>query len=85
MNTLLRWFMALLMILIGANLIGCSSVPQVQVQVPCKTKEIKRPVFATETLTKDSSLFDKVKALLAEREQRIAYELELEASIEGCK
>ena len=69
-------------------LAGCAAVPQryeVPVQVPCRVTVPEKPVWATESLKPDADIFDKVKALLAERRQRQAYETKLEAAAKACQ
>lgn len=57
---------------------------EVPVQVPCRVPEVVVPVWATAGLRKTESLEVKVRALLAERRQRIGYEKLLEASVISC-
>ena len=69
-------------------LAGCASMPQryeVPVQVPCRVTVPEKPVWATESLAPGADIFDQVKALLAERRQRQAYELKLEAAAKACQ
>jgi len=77
-------------------LAGCAGQPaaepeprivrvEVPVAVPCKTKEVAVPPWAADGLKKDDSLEVKVRALLAERRQRIGYERELLAANEACQ
>ncbi|WP_277589979.1 hypothetical protein [Pseudomonas chlororaphis] len=71
-------------------LAGCASQePEVRtvrvdvpVQVPCR---VPVSAWATDSLKKTDSLELKVRALLAERRQRIGYEKQLEAAINGCR
>ncbi len=58
---------------------------EVPVLVPCKTKEVAVPAWAAAGLQKADSLEVKVRALLAERRQRIGYEKELVAAIDACQ
>lgn len=76
------------------GLAGCSGKvePQVQyvrvempVQVPCRAPEVAVPVWAAAGLRKTDSLETKVRALLAERSQRIGYEKILRASVDSCR
>jgi hypothetical protein len=62
---------------------GASVLP-IPLAVPCQTNPIERPAFATSRLPPESDIFDKVKALLAERLQRQAYEERLEAALSAC-
>nr|WP_054913205.1 hypothetical protein [Pseudomonas sp. NBRC 111127] len=75
-------------------LAGCGSraEPQVQyvrvevpVQVPCQAPEVAVPSWAAAGLRKSDSLEVKVRALLAERRQRIGYARQIEAAIHACK
>lgn len=76
------------------GLAGCSGKvePQVQyvrvevpVQVPCRAPEVAVPPWAAAGLRKTDSLEVKVRALLAERRQRIGYEKQLEAAVQSCR
>lgn len=87
--------MRMLLILSGAlAMAGCGGriEPQVQyvrvevpVQVPCRAPEVAMPLWAAAGLRKTDSLEVKVRALLAERRQRIGYERELVAAIAACR
>lgn len=86
--------MRTLLILIALALAGCAGrvEPQVQyvrvevpVQVPCRAPKVAVPAWATADLRKTDSLEVKVRALLAERLQRIGYEKELEAAVVSCR
>ncbi|MEN5033799.1 hypothetical protein [Pseudomonas sp. TWI929] len=86
--------MRMLLILCALALAGCGgrTEPQVQyvrvevpVQVPCRTPEVDVPPWAAAGIRKTDSLEVKVRALLAERRQRIGYEKQLEASVAACK
>ncbi len=73
---------------IALALAGCETttkVVKVPVSVPCKVDLPKPPVWATESLKPEASIFDQVKALLAERRQRQGYQQQLEAAIAGCQ
>ncbi|EPY8463229.1 TPA: hypothetical protein ACKSY7_001051 [Pseudomonas aeruginosa] len=58
---------------------------EVPVAVPCRAPKIAEPVWATAGLMKSDDLQTKVRALLAERRQRIGYEDELKAAVTACK
>ncbi|RUT30886.1 hypothetical protein WG29040_23390 [Pseudomonas sp. PAMC 29040] len=58
---------------------------EIPVQVPCRTKNVEVPVFATDSLKKTDPLEAKVRALLAERLQRQAYEIKLLAAVTACQ
>lgn len=81
-------------VLAGLMLSGCVSKapPQTQyvrvevpVQVPCRAPEVAVPPWAAADLRKSDSLEVKVRALLAERRQRIGYEKQLEAAVAACR
>lgn len=76
------------------GLAGCASKvePQIEyvrvevpVQVPCRAPEVAVPAWAAAGLRKTDSLEIKVRALLAERRQRVGYEKELEAATKACR
>lgn len=58
---------------------------EVPVQVPCRAPEVNVPPWAAAGLKKSDSLEVKVRALLAERRQRIGYETQLVAAVEACR
>ena len=55
------------------------------VLVPCKTQEVTVPSWVATGLKKSDSLEVKVRALLAERRQRMGYERELVAAVGACQ
>lgn len=55
------------------------------VPVPCAAEQPPEPEWTTKSLVAADDIDTKVRALLAEREQRIGYEEKLRAAIEGCK
>ncbi|MBZ3666840.1 hypothetical protein [Pseudomonas monteilii] len=57
---------------------------EVPVQVPCRVPEVAMPAWAAAGLRKTDSLEVKVRALLAERRQRIGYESLLRAANSAC-
>ncbi|WP_438282310.1 hypothetical protein [Pseudomonas alabamensis] len=57
----------------------------VPVQMPCRTPDVAVPPWAAASLRKTDSLEVKVRALLAERRQRIGYERLLEAAVSACR
>lgn len=69
-------------------LTGCGPrIPErvlVPVEVLCKVDVPQEPVWATKALPADADIFDQVRALLAERKQRIAYERLLRAAVMSC-
>ncbi|MDZ5111868.1 hypothetical protein [Pseudomonas putida] len=58
---------------------------EVPVQVPCRAPELAVPPWAAAGLRKTDSLELKVRALLAERRQRIGYEKTLVAEMKSCQ
>ncbi|HIE1305813.1 TPA: hypothetical protein ACXJRF_000674 [Serratia marcescens] len=74
-------------------LASCSSAPpapsyvevKVPVAVPCKTADVTRPVFTVDQLQIGAPIDVQMRALRAERHQRIGYERELLAANESCK
>lgn len=58
---------------------------EVPVQVPCRAPDVAEPTWAAASLSKADSLEVKVRALLAERRQRIGYEKELAAAAGTCR
>ncbi|RMT63840.1 hypothetical protein ALP43_00209 [Pseudomonas azotoformans] len=81
------------LVLLALMLTGCAGRdPEVRtvrvempVLVPCKTKEVAVPPWAAAGLKKSDSLEVKVRALLAERRQRIGYERQLVAAVQACQ
>ncbi|HHJ1606062.1 hypothetical protein NMC42_11460 [Pseudomonas aeruginosa] len=57
---------------------------EVPVAVPCRVPAVEVPVWATDGLRKGDDLQVKVRALLAERRQRIGYEAQLLAANRAC-
>lgn len=72
-------------------LAGCASTtPRVQevlvpVSVPCKAAIPDRPALAVDSLPIGAGIWEQMKALRAERNQRQGYEKELEAAIQSCQ
>jgi len=58
---------------------------EVPVAVPCRAPEVVVPTWATGSLQKGDSLQTKVRALLAELEQRKGYEVQLVAALRSCQ
>ncbi len=58
---------------------------EVPVQVPCRAPKVAVPLWAAAGLRKTDSLEVKVRALLAERRQRIGYERQVEAAVGACR
>ncbi|ALZ84526.1 hypothetical protein APT59_10045 [Pseudomonas oryzihabitans] len=88
----MRWIIVGMVVALA----GCAGQPvaepeprvvrvEVPVQVPCRVKAPAVPAWAAEGLRREDSLEVKVRALLAERRQRIGYERELLAVIDSCQ
>ena len=88
----MKWALLVLMLALA----GCAGQPvaepeprvvrvEVPVQVPCKVHPVATPAWAAAGLKTTDSLEVKVRALLAERRQRIGYERELLAASEACR
>lgn len=58
---------------------------EVPVAVPCRAPAVDVPAWATVSLQKGDSLQTKVRALLAELEQRKGYEVQLRAAVQACQ
>lgn len=58
---------------------------EVPIAVPCRVPVVEVPVWATAGLRKGDDLQSKVRALLAERRQRIGYEAQLLAANRACQ
>ena len=58
---------------------------EVPMAVPCRAPVVEVPTWATASLQKGDSLQTKVRALLAELEQRKGYEALLKAAIDSCR
>ncbi len=57
----------------------------VPVAVPCRVPAVEVPAWATAGLKKSDDIQTKVRALLAERLQRIGYEAQLLAANRACQ
>lgn len=85
----MKWLiMGLIMVLAGCTYRE-PEVRIVRVDIPvltsCKTQEVTVPSWAAAGLKKFDTLEVKVRALLAERRQRVGYERELVAAIGACR
>lgn len=85
----MKWLLMWLVVV----LVGCAHrEPEVRtvrvevpVLVPCKTQAVTVPLWAANGLMKSDALELKVRALLAERRQRIGYEEILRAANSACR
>ncbi len=72
-------------------LVGCTSTPpapvevRIPVPVPCQAPTVETPRFATADLRRADDLQTKARALLAERQQHLAYETRLRAALDACR
>lgn len=93
MSRILDFTPGVMMVVWCLALVGCAGrAPEVRtvrvevpMLVPCKTKEVVVPPWAAVGLKKSDSLEVKVRALLAERRQRMGYERELVAAVGACQ
>jgi uncharacterized lipoprotein YmbA len=87
----MKWIMIMLAIVL-TGCAGRDAVPdpvyvevKVPVQVPCDPGAIAAPAFAVDRLPIGSSIDKQMRALRAERHQRIGYEKELNAAVDSCR
>ncbi|MBE0150202.1 hypothetical protein [Serratia fonticola] len=83
-----------LIVMAAMVLTGCGNAPvpppayvevKVPVAVPCKTAPVAVPAFAVDQLPIGATIDVQMRALRAERHQRIGYERELLAANEVCR
>ncbi|MGU1252544.1 hypothetical protein ACSEU4_28065 [Pseudomonas aeruginosa] len=86
--------MRVVLMLMIVALVGCAGQVEpeprtvrveVPVAVPCRVQSVEVPVWATAGLRKSDDIQTKVRALLAERLQRIGYEAQLLAANQACQ
>ncbi|MFU6009743.1 hypothetical protein ACM7UG_31355 [Pseudomonas aeruginosa] len=86
--------MRVVLMLMIVALVGCAGQVEpeprtvrveVPVAVPCRAPAVEVPAWAAAGLRKDDDLQTKVRALLAERLQRIGYEAQLLAANRACQ
>lgn len=58
---------------------------EVPVAIPCRVPAVEVPSWSTASLKKGDTLQTKVRALLAELEQRKGYEVQLRAAVQACQ
>ncbi len=81
---------ALTILLLISILGACSSAPTAPAVVnkavyqPCDLAVPARPVFPADSLTGDEDIFTLGKTLWADRQARMAYEVEVRTALEGC-
>lgn len=81
-------------LLLSLALTACAHTPRepvtvvrevkVPISVPCKITEPAQPAYAADAVSLDAPLFDLVRSLLVEREQRKAEAVELRAAVKSC-
>ena len=57
---------------------------EVPIAVPCKVTIPNKPDYNFEKLTVDQDIFEKTKALLADRKLSQGYETDLDAALNSC-
>lgn len=57
---------------------------EIPISVPCKATIPTKPDFNFDKITSDKDIFDKTKALLADRKLHLGYEGELLTSLTAC-
>ncbi|PBX48510.1 hypothetical protein CJT40_17495 [Pseudomonas aeruginosa] len=86
--------MRVVLMLVMVALAGCAGQVEpeprtvrveVPVAVPCRAPAVEVPAWAAAGLKKSDDLQTKVRALLAERRQRIGYEAQLLAANRACQ
>ncbi|MEX1941485.1 hypothetical protein [Pseudomonas aeruginosa] len=86
--------MRVVLMLMIVALVGCAGRQEaeprtvrveVPVAVPCRAPAVEVPAWAAAGLKKSDDLQTKVRALLAERLQRIGYEAQLLAANRACQ
>lgn len=89
-----EFYMRSMILIFTVALAGCASQVEpeprtvrveVPVAVPCRMPAVEVPAWATAGLRKGDDLQTKVRALLAERRQRIGYEAQLLAANRACQ
>lgn len=87
---MVRWSIKLVVLAALLAAPGCASqgaavrVVEVPVPAPCAVSAPARPAWAVDGLPLGAGIWDQMRALRVEREQRRGYELELEAVARGC-
>lgn len=83
--------MKLPLLVLLLSMAGCATTApkpvevRLPVPVPCRVPAIEIPRFATADLRPSDDLQIKVRALLAERQQHLAYETRLRAALDTCR
>ncbi len=81
-------------IVVLVSLVGCATAPpvidptiqkvMVPVSVPCKIEIPVKPIYNFDKITPSKTLYEKVQALLADRDLSKGYEGELEIALISC-
>ena len=78
-------------LVLALALAGCATEPRIEyrevkvvIPVPCRVDLPDEPDYATNSLALDAPIFDMVRALLVEREQRTARDVEVTAAARSC-
>ena len=87
--TTISYCMCVVILLSSFSLFGCASAPvkeviNVPVPVFCKVNDPQKPALKYSPGTYNQ-LFPLVRDLKGDREQMIAYQLQLEAALKACK
>lgn len=81
--------MKLPLLILALLLAGCTTSATRSVRIPvavsCQAPVVETPRFATAELRPADDLQTKVRALLAERQQHLAYETRLRAALDACR
>lgn len=83
----MKWLLAIPALFLA----GCAATAskpvevRIPVPVPCQAPALEPPRFATADLRPADDLQTKVRALLAERQQHLAYETRLRAALDACR
>jgi hypothetical protein len=76
----------LLLALGGCGLLQSKDrIVEVPIATPCLSPDPEQPAWYTLALPKDAATYDRARALIAERDQHLAYETELRAALKACK
>lgn len=78
-------------LILALLLAGCATTQPTPAQVriplpvPCQAPTVETPRFDTAGLRPSDDLQTKVRALLAERQQHLAYETRLRTALDACR
>jgi hypothetical protein len=84
----------LFILVLAGLLFGCATTDptiktviqrvEIPISVPCRAKVPEAPDLNFKRLTTDQSIYEKTKALLADRKLHLGYEAELLAALNSC-